>query len=124
MTGKRTGVSFTEELRSTVERCRAELGETGRSLEEIELLLAQTAAEVERLSQREIQLSARLREVESNLEAYPRSEIRDAYRAVHEATLRLFMLRNQMEQLEERRQSLSLYQERLRELLVLAESQL
>jgi len=79
---------------------------------------------VERLSQREIQLSARLREVESNLEAYPRSEIRDAYRAVHEATLRLFMLRNQMEQLEERRQSLSLYQERLRELLVLAESQL
>lgn len=79
---------------------------------------------MERLSQREIQLSARLREVESNLEAYPRSEIRDAYRAVHEATLRLFMLRNQMEQLEERRQSLSLYQERLRELLVLAESQL
>jgi two-component system sensor histidine kinase DegS len=124
MTGERTGVSFTEELRSTVERCRAELGETGRSLEEIELLLAQTAAEVERLSQREIQLSARLREVESNLEAYPRSEIRDAYRAVHEATLRLFMLRNQMEQLEERRQSLSLYQERLRELLLLAESQL
>ena len=124
ITGERTGVSFTEELRSTVERCRAELGETGRSLEEIELLLAQTAAEVERLSQREIQLSARLREVESNLEAYPRSEIRDAYRAVHEATLRLFMLRNQMEQLEERRQSLSLYQERLRELLVLAESQL
>ncbi len=123
MTGERTGVSFTEELRSTVERCRAELGETGRSLEEIELLLAQTAAEVERLSQREIQLSARLREVESNLEAYPRSEIRDAYRAVHEATLRLFMLRNQMEQLEERRQSLSLYQERLRELLLLAESQ-
>lgn len=40
ITGERTGVSFTEELRSTVERCRAELGETGRSLEEIELLLA------------------------------------------------------------------------------------
>ncbi len=124
MTGERTSLSFTEQLRSTVERCRAELGETGRSLEEIELLLAQTAAEVERLSQREIQLSARLREVESNLEAYPRSEIRDAYRALHEATLRLFMLRNQMEQLEERRQSLLLYQERLRELLVLAENQL
>jgi len=116
--------TFTEQLRSTVERCRAELGETGRSLEEIELLLAQTATEVERLSQREIQLSARLRDVETNLEAYPRSEIRDAYRAVHEATLRLFMLRNQMEQLEERRRSLSLYQERLRELLALAENQL
>lgn len=116
--------TFTEQLRATVERCRAELGETGRSLEEIELLLAQTATEVERLSQREIQLSARLREVETNLEAYPRSDIRDAYRAVHEATLRLFMLRNQMEQLEERRRSLSLYQERLRELLSLAENQL
>ncbi len=118
-----TGI-FTAQLRDTVERCRAELGETGRSLEEIELLLTQTATEVERLSQREIQLSTRLREVETNLEAYPRSEIRDIYRAVHEATLRLFMLRSQMEQLEERRRSLSLYQERLRELLTLAENQL
>jgi two-component system sensor histidine kinase DegS len=116
--------SLTERLKSTVERCRAELGETGRSLEEIELLLAQTAAEVERASQREIQLSARLREIETNLEAYPRAEIRDAYRALHEATLRLFLLRNQLEQLEERRQSLLQYQERLRELLALAEEQL
>lgn len=116
--------SFTERLRVTVERCRSELGETGRSLKEIDLLITQTAAEVERLSQREIQLSSRLREVETNLEAYPRSEIRDAFRAVHEATLRLFMLRNQLEQLEERRKSLLLYQERLRELLELAESQL
>lgn len=124
MTAERNTATFTEQLRSTVERCRAELGETGRSLEEIELLLAQTAAEVERLSQREIQLSTRLRDVELNLEAYPRSEIRDAYRAVHEATLRLFMLRNQMEQLTERRESLLRYQERLRELVNLAESQL
>ncbi|MDW8060781.1 MAG: hypothetical protein RMK01_11980 [Thermomicrobium sp.] len=124
MAETRRTTSFTERLRATVERCRAELGETGRSLEEIELLLAQTAAEVERASQREIQLSARLREIESNLEAYPRAELRDAYRAVHEATLRLFMLRNQLEQLEERRQSLLRYQERLRELLALADEQL
>ncbi len=115
---------FTDHLRSLVERCRVELGETGRSLEEIDLLLTQTASEVERASQREVQLSARLREIESNLEAYPRSEIRDAYRAVQEATLRLFLLRNQLEQLTERRQSLLQYQERLRDLLSLAEAQL
>ncbi|MDW7982533.1 MAG: hypothetical protein RMH81_06955 [Thermomicrobium sp.] len=124
MTDRPDTLPFTDQLRNTVARCRAELGETGRSLEEIDLLLAQTVSEVERLSQREIQLSTRLREVETNLEAYPRSEIRDAYRSVHEVTLRLFMLRNQVEQLEERRRSLLLYQERLRELLSLAESQL
>jgi len=124
MAETRDTTTITERLRNTVERCRAELGETGRSLEEIELLLAQTASEVERASQREIQLSARLREIETNLEAYPRSEIRDAYRTVHEATLRLFMLRNQLELLEERRQSLLQYQERLRDLLALAEEQL
>ncbi|MCX2727279.1 hypothetical protein OO015_07175 [Thermomicrobium sp. 4228-Ro] len=124
MAETRDTATITERLRSTVELCRAELGETGRSLEEIDVLLAQTAAEVERASQREIQLSARLREIETNLEAYPRSEIRDAYRTVHEATLRLFMLRNQLELLEERRQSLLQYQERLRDLLALAEEHL
>lgn len=113
-----------ERLRQLVEGCRAELAETGRSLQEIELLLNQTNTEVERLHQREIQLSNRLREVDANLEAYPRAEIREAYRSAQEVTLRLFMMRSQAEQLQERQESLRRYQERLRELLELAEAQL
>lgn len=115
---------FHDRLRQIVEGCRAELAETGRSLQEIELLLNQTNAEIERLHQREIQFSNRLREVDANLEAYPRAEIRDTYRAAHEVTLRLFMMRSQAEQLQERQESLHRYQERVRELLELAEAQL
>ncbi len=115
---------FTERLRQIVGGCRTELAETGRSLQEIELLLNQTTTEVERLHQREIQVSNRLRDIDANLESYPRAEIRDAYRAAHEVTLRLFMMRSQAEQLQERRESLRRYQERLRELLELAEAQL
>ena len=115
---------FAQRLRQLVESCRAELTETSRSLQEIELLLNQTNAEIERLHQREIQASHRLRDVDANLESYPRAEIRDAYRSAHEVTLRLFMMRSQAEQLQERQESLRRYQERLRELIALGESQL
>ena len=110
-----------DRLREIIATIRSELAQMSRSLQEISLLLDQSASEAERLNQRELQASARLREIEANLEAYSRSEIRDAFRQAHEVTIRLFMMRNQAEQLQERYDALEREQERLRRFLELAE---
>ncbi len=85
------------------------------------MLLRQTQQEIDRLSQRETQQSAKLREMESSLESFSRVEIREAFVAAHEVQMRLFMMRSQIEQLESRRESIASLQQKLRILLDLAE---
>lgn len=101
---------------------RSELEATSQSLQEIALLINQTTAEVDRLSQRELQLANRVREMDANLESYPRTDIRDVFRAAHDVELRLMMMRSQLEQLQEREESIRGYQERLRTVVELAEA--
>jgi len=112
---------FADRLTSLAEECRAELEQGSQALQEIAMLLKQTQTEVDRLSVREQQANVRLREMEASLESFPRSEIRDAYNAAHDILLRLFMMRNQLEQLDSRRESITTQQEKLRILLNLAE---
>lgn len=112
---------FADRLTSLAEECRGELEQSGQALQEIAMLLKQTQTEVDRLSAREQQANVRLREMEASLESFPRSEIRDAYTAAHDIQLRLFSMRNQLEQLESRRESIVEQQEKLRILLNLAE---
>lgn len=112
---------FVDRLTSLAAECRDELEQSSQSLQEIELLLNQTQSEVDRLSQRESQQNARIREMEASLEAYSRADIRSSYMAAHDVSLRLFMMRNQLEALESRRESLDTQQQKLRILLNLAE---
>jgi len=100
------------------EECRDELEQGSQALQEIAMLIKQTQSEVERLSMREAQNNVRVREMEASLESFPRPEIRDLYTASHDVQLRLFMMRNQLEQLESRRESIMLQQEKLRILLI------
>ncbi len=112
---------FVERLTSLAVECREELSRSTQAIQEIDLLLRQTQQEIDRLSQREAQQSAKLREMESSLESFSRSEIRDAFVAAHEVQMRLFMMRSQIEQLESRRESIAGLQQKLRILLNLAE---
>ncbi|RIK39699.1 MAG: hypothetical protein DCC58_14910 [Chloroflexi bacterium] len=112
---------FADRLTTLAEECRSELEQGNQALQEIAMLLKQTQTEVDRLSIREQQANVRLREMESSLESFPRSEIRDAYTAAHDIHLRLFSMRNQLEQLESRRESIVEQHEKLRILLNLAE---
>jgi two-component system sensor histidine kinase DegS len=112
---------FVDRLTSLAMECRDELEQSSQSLQEIALLLNQTKAEVDRLAQRETQQNARIREMESSIESYSRTEIRDNYTASHEVQLRLFMMRNQLEVLESRQESIEQQQQKLRILLNLAE---
>lgn len=112
---------FIDRLTSLSAECREELEQGSQSLQEIAMLLKQTQSEVDRLSVRETQMNVRVRELESSLESFSRTEIRDTYQAAHDVQLRLFMMRNQHEQLDARREAIEAQHEKLRIMLNLAE---
>jgi two-component system sensor histidine kinase DegS len=97
--------------------CRTELELSIQSLSEIALLLNKTNSEVEKLANRELQMSNRVRDLELHLENYSREDIRDLYNTSHEIQLRLFMMRSQAETLQNRQQHIKEYQEKLRILI-------
>jgi two-component system sensor histidine kinase DegS len=112
---------FADRLTTLAQECRDELEQASQSMQEIAMLIKQTQSEVERLNIRENQQNLRVREMETSIESFPRAEIRDVYTGAHEVQLRLFMMRSQLEQLESRRESIQLQQEKIRTLLNLAE---
>jgi two-component system, NarL family, sensor histidine kinase DegS len=97
--------------------CRQELESAVQSLSEISLLLSKTNSEVEKLANRELQMSNRVRDMEMHLDNYSREDIRDLYNTAHEIQLRLFMMRSQAEQLQNRHQHIKDYLEKLRLLI-------
>lgn len=97
--------------------CRGELESSVQSLGEISLLLSKTNSEVEKLANRELQMSNRVREMEMHLDNYSREDLRDLYNTAHEIQLRLFMMRSQAEQLQNRHQHIKDYQDKLRLLI-------
>lgn len=115
--------AFADQIGALEGQTRQELEQSQQQLHEIRLLLGQTATEVEKLSQREITLANRVRDMEVNLDSYSRADIRTLYNANHEVQLRLFMMRGQAEQLESRQQNLRDYQDKLRTILDLVQVQ-
>lgn len=108
---------FFDRVLSLEGECRVELEQSVQSLAEISLLLAKTNSEVEKLANREVQMSNRVRDVELHLDNYSREDIRDLFNTAHEIQLRLFMMRSQSEQLQNRQQHIKEYQEKLRLLI-------
>lgn len=113
---------FIDRMSALADDCRAELEANSQALQEIALLINQTTSEVDRLSQRELQVANRVREMDANIESYARADIRDFLRTAHETELRLHIMRGQLEQLQEREQSIRAYQERLRSVVDVADA--
>ncbi len=90
-------------------------------IEEIAMLVRQSAAEVEQLAQRNAQVTTRLRQMESAIETYPRDAIQQLYLAAQEAELRLTVMRGQVEQLQAKQEKLQRYEKFLRRTLELKE---
>ena len=105
---------FGDRILALEQDCQRELEQSVQSLHEIALLLQKTNQEVERLASKELQLANRVRDMEMHLENYGREDIRDLYSNSHEIQLRLFMMRSQAEQLQNRQQHIKEYQEKLR----------
>ncbi len=102
-----------EELHGTIS---AELEKTRRELTELETLLRQTNAEVEKLAQRELTVANRLRDLEVNLDKYSKADIKNFYTSAQEVQMRLLMMRGQLEQLQFRHQALKARQSQLFEI--------
>jgi two-component system, NarL family, sensor histidine kinase DegS len=91
----------------------ADLEKMRRELGEMETLLRQTTAEVEKLAQRELTVANRLRDLEVNLEKYSKADIKNFYTSAQEVQMRLLMMRGQLEQLQFRHQALKTRQSQL-----------
>ena len=116
------------ERQDPVERL-AQLVETGKraytenqgELHEVEVLLEQTTSEVQKLDQRTAQVANKVRHIETNLNSYPREDIKEAYSASQASQLRLVMLRSQAEQLQAKKANLEGLAEWLRSFLDVAD---
>jgi len=105
--------NVSEQIQEAIRRWQGELEKTRRELNELNVVIPQNTAEVDRLAQRELSVSSRLREMEMNLESYSRGDIRQFYMSAQEVQLRLYMMRTQLEQQQNRQKML---QERQKEL--------
>ncbi len=109
-----TGVTSFEQF---LEECNKEYEQTQRELKEIDLLIQQTTAEVERLAQRNTQATNRLRQVEAALDTVPRDDIQEAYTTVLDSQQRLFTMRGQLEKLQSNQRNMARYLDLLRSIL-------
>jgi len=109
-----------ESFEQFVDECSKEYEQTQRELKEIDLLVQQTTAEVERLVHRNTQVTNRLRQIEAALDTVLREDIRDAYTAVLDTQQRLFTMRGQLEKLQSNQRNIARYLDLLRGVIEMA----
>jgi two-component system sensor histidine kinase DegS len=100
-------------LEEFLEYLGGEYEQVQTELREMNVLIKQSSDEVDKLAQRNAQIANKLRQVEANIDTYPRHDIKNIYTAAQESQMRLFMMRSQLEQLEGKRQSLERYAQQL-----------
>ncbi len=105
-----------EELR---EKYREELNRIQRESNEIEVMVRQTDADVQKLSQRELAVSSRVRDLEVNLDRYSKAEIKNFFTAAQEVQMRLHMMKAQLEQMQLKQGALRTQQTQLHEIVEL-----
>jgi two-component system sensor histidine kinase DegS len=107
-----------------IEQTSAEYRTIQKELTEIEILIKQSSAEVEKLAQRNAQLANKVRTMEANIDTVPRQDIKEVYTAAQEAQMRLFMMRGQVEQLQSRQENLRRFADSLGRVLTVADNML
>lgn len=117
MSSDETALSGAERLSILIQESQKDYDRIQKDLKEIDVLIRQTTVEVETLAQRNTQIGNRVRQMEMNLDTYPRDDIKEIYTGSHEAQMRLFMMRGQLEQLQNRQQALEQQSQRLLQLV-------
>lgn len=100
-----------------LEQTRQEYEQIQKELKEIDILVKQSTSEVERLAQKNAQLTNKVRTMEANIDTLPRQDIKETYTASAEGQMRLFMMRGQVEQLQSRQENLNRFAAGLRRVL-------
>ncbi len=98
---------------------REEQQKLHRELTEIDVLIRQNTMDVDKLAQRELSVSNRVRDLEVNLEKYSKAEIKNFFGAAQEVSMRLQSMKAQLEQLQVRQSSMRALQNKLSEIVEL-----
>ncbi len=105
---------------TVAEEAQRERQQVDSEAREIDVLIKQTAGEIDRLQQRQADVSNKLRQLEANPEAYPPEEIKNAYAMAQDAQMRVFMMRSQLEQFQNKQRMLQRYRAQLDQVAALA----
>ncbi|HEU5366808.1 MAG TPA: histidine kinase [Ktedonobacterales bacterium] len=108
------GLASLDEL---MEAVRQELDQITRETDEIKLLIRSTNTELDRAKARQTQTAARVREMEARLETFARQEIRTTYLASGEADMRVFMMQEQRDRVQDKMKAHERYQRSLQQTL-------
>ena len=93
--------NLADDISVTPERdLKAELSETVKSLNEVTLMIEQSQGELNKLTQRNAAITAHLQKVQSQSDSISSDEIRMAYESALDAQQRLFVMRGQLEKLQ------------------------
>jgi two-component system sensor histidine kinase DegS len=99
-----------------------ELGETQKALREITLMIEQSQGELTKLTQRNAAITAHLQQVQGKLEHMAPQEVRMAYDAALDAQQRLFVMRGQLDKLQNDKTHLEKYKAHLEQSAIAAAS--
>ncbi|HYF61897.1 MAG TPA: sensor histidine kinase [Herpetosiphonaceae bacterium] len=89
-----------------VKDLRTQQDQIRRQMSELDALVRQNQAEVDKLSQREMSVTSRRRDMEVNFERYEKVDIKNFYTSAQEVLTRVQMMRGQIEQLQTKQQVL------------------
>jgi two-component system sensor histidine kinase DegS len=104
-------------LEELIGESRREYEQVQLELREIDVLIKQSTSEVEKLAQRNAQITNRMKQIETTFDTVPREDIQEVYTAFQDAQKRLFMMRGQLEKLQSDRRHVQRYGDQLRRLL-------
>jgi two-component system sensor histidine kinase DegS len=87
-------------LEAFLDTSHTQLEQVRTKLSEINMLIEQSQGEVDKLAQRNADITNRLHQIQSTFETVPREDILSAYESAQDAQQRLFTMRGQLEKLE------------------------
>lgn len=90
---------------------RTELEQIATGLKEIGMLVDQSQGEVDKLAQRNAQITSELHQIQTQFETIPREDIRASYEKAQDTQQRLFTMRGQLEKLQSDQTNLKRYRE-------------
>ncbi len=92
---------------------QTELEETEKALREVTLMIEQSQGEVSKLSQRNAAITTHLQQVQNQFDNMPLQDIRNAYDSALDAQQRLFVMRGQLEKLQNEKSHLERFKSTL-----------
>jgi two-component system sensor histidine kinase DegS len=111
-----------ESWESLIENLKTEFEAVQREVKEINLMIEQSQVEVTKLTQRNASSTMQIQQMHSQFDNLPRADIRAGYENALDAQQRLFVMRGQLDRLQNEKKQLARFQASLEKMLAYAES--